>query len=128
MACKRLQNVPNADQMANEPDVGELWITSADAYKQFHFSRNTQKPSQHHGQRLRTKWNRRLCAERELEPVATYAELADKYGSPQPRGPFSLNARCQAGFTEEELRALESYVDRLTCGGMPFLAGCISGR
>lgn len=53
-------------------------------------------------------WYRWLCAERGLEPVATYAELTAQYGAPKPRGPFNLNARREAGFTEEELRALES--------------------
>ena len=57
---------------------------------------------------LGNHWYRWLCAERGLEPVATYAELAAQYGAPKPRGPFNLNARREAGFTEEELRALES--------------------
>jgi uncharacterized ferritin-like protein (DUF455 family) len=57
---------------------------------------------------LGNHWYRWLCAERGLEPVATYADLAVQYGAPKPRGPFNLNARREAGFTEEELRALES--------------------
>ena len=57
---------------------------------------------------LGNNWYRWLCANRGLEPVATYAELAAQYGAPKPRGPFNLNARREAGFTEEELRALES--------------------
>lgn len=57
---------------------------------------------------LGNHWYRWLCVERGLEPVATYADLAAQYGAPKPRGPFNLNARREAGFTEEELRALES--------------------
>lgn len=57
---------------------------------------------------LGNHWYRWLCAKRGLEPVATYAELAAQYGAPKPRGPFNLTARREAGFTEEELRALES--------------------
>lgn len=53
-------------------------------------------------------WFRWLCTERRLEPVATYTELAAQYAAPKPRGPFNLIARREAGFTEEELRALES--------------------
>jgi uncharacterized ferritin-like protein (DUF455 family) len=56
---------------------------------------------------LGNHWYRWLCAQRGLEPVATYAELAVRYGAPRPRGPFNLSARRQAGFTEEELQALE---------------------
>jgi uncharacterized ferritin-like protein (DUF455 family) len=57
---------------------------------------------------LGNQWYRWLCAERGLEPVATYADLAAQYVAPKPRGPFNLDARREAGFTEEELRALES--------------------
>ena len=53
-------------------------------------------------------WFRWLCNQRGLEPVATYAELTVQYGAPKPRGPFNLVARREAGFTEEELKALES--------------------
>ena len=53
-------------------------------------------------------WFRWLCAERGLEPLVTYADLAAQYGAPKPRGPFNFSARRDAGFTEEELRALES--------------------
>jgi uncharacterized ferritin-like protein (DUF455 family) len=55
---------------------------------------------------LGNRWYRWLCEQRGLDPVATYTELAEKYGAPKPRGPFNLEARRAAGFTEEELRAL----------------------
>ena len=52
------------------------------------------------------RWYNYLCQQRSLEPYATYAELALRYRAPTPRGPFNLEARRRAGFTEEELRAL----------------------
>jgi len=52
------------------------------------------------------RWYNYLCRQRGLEPYATYAELALRYKAPTPRGPFNLDARRRAGFTEEELRAL----------------------
>jgi uncharacterized ferritin-like protein (DUF455 family) len=51
-------------------------------------------------------WYRSLCAERGLDPIATYAELAERYQAPRLRGPFNLEARRQAGFDEGELAAL----------------------
>jgi uncharacterized ferritin-like protein (DUF455 family) len=53
-------------------------------------------------------WYRHLCAERGLDPLATYARLAREHGAPRLRGPFNLAAREAAGFTREELAALEA--------------------
>ena len=52
------------------------------------------------------KWYRHVCAERGLDPVAAYAELAKRHNAPLLRGPFNLDARRAAGFDEEELAAL----------------------
>jgi uncharacterized ferritin-like protein (DUF455 family) len=52
------------------------------------------------------RWYGYLCGQRGLEPRATYAELAVRYAAPTLRGPFNLEARRRAGFTEDELRAL----------------------
>ena len=52
-------------------------------------------------------WYRHLCAQRGLEPVATYAVLAQQYGAPKLRGPFNLGARRAAGFDEAELSLLD---------------------
>ncbi len=54
------------------------------------------------------RWYRFLCAQRGLDPVATYASLAVQYAAPRLRGPFNLEARRAAGFDEEELAALQS--------------------
>ncbi|MET0268329.1 MAG: ferritin-like domain-containing protein [Duganella sp.] len=52
------------------------------------------------------RWYRHLCAERGLEPRATYVDLSIRYHAPVLRGPFNTAARLQAGFTEEEVNAL----------------------
>lgn len=52
------------------------------------------------------RWYRWLCEARGLEPVAAYAELAAQYKAPPLRGPFNLEARRAAGFSESELAAL----------------------
>ncbi len=53
-------------------------------------------------------WYRWLCAQRGLEPVATYAQLAAQYNAPRLRGPFNLEARRAAGFEDDELAWLEA--------------------
>jgi uncharacterized ferritin-like protein (DUF455 family) len=52
------------------------------------------------------RWYNRLCEQRGLEPVSTYARLAAEYHAPVLRGPFNLPARRAAGFSEPELAAL----------------------
>ncbi|MES2536888.1 MAG: ferritin-like domain-containing protein [Pseudomonadota bacterium] len=52
------------------------------------------------------RWYAWLCAARGLDPVLTYAALATRYKAPPLRGPFNLEARRAAGFSEEELAAL----------------------
>jgi len=51
-------------------------------------------------------WYRWLCAQRSLDPVGTYADLALRHAAPRPRGPFNLAARRAAGFSEAELERL----------------------
>jgi len=53
-------------------------------------------------------WYRWLCTQRGLDPVATYAQLAEQYRAPKLRGPFNLDARRAAGFDEDELAWLEA--------------------
>jgi uncharacterized ferritin-like protein (DUF455 family) len=52
------------------------------------------------------RWFGWLCTQRAVDPVATYAELARQYRAPVLRGPFNLEARRAAGFSEAELAAL----------------------
>ena len=51
-------------------------------------------------------WFNWLCSQRQLEPIATYARLAEQYNAPTLRKPFNLEARRKAGFTEAELALL----------------------
>lgn len=52
------------------------------------------------------RWYRWVCAGRALDPLATYAELAERYVAPRLRGPFNWAARRAAGFEPDELDAL----------------------
>jgi uncharacterized ferritin-like protein (DUF455 family) len=52
------------------------------------------------------RWYNWLCEQRGLETVSTYARLAAEYQAPVMRGPFNLEARRAAGFSESELDAL----------------------
>jgi len=51
-------------------------------------------------------WFGWLCEQRKLDPIVAYAELAQQYAAPKLRGPFNLEARRAAGFSEIELTAL----------------------
>jgi len=53
------------------------------------------------------RWFGWLCRQRGLDPLVAYAELARRHRAPQPRGPFNLEARRAAGFSEQELQALQ---------------------
>ncbi len=52
---------------------------------------------------LGDRWFRILCAERGLEPEATYLKLIDAFDAPRPRPPLHVEARRAAGFSEAEL-------------------------
>jgi uncharacterized ferritin-like protein (DUF455 family) len=54
------------------------------------------------------RWYLHLCGQRGLEPDATYAELAKEYRAPVMRGPFNIEARLAAGFSESELSAFDN--------------------
>ena len=49
------------------------------------------------------RWFNYLCEQRGLEPEATYADLVAEYNAIPHRGPFNLEARRAAGFSEQEL-------------------------
>jgi uncharacterized ferritin-like protein (DUF455 family) len=50
------------------------------------------------------RWYGWLCARQGLDPAATYDELVVRYKAPLIKGPFYLDARRLAGFSEAELR------------------------
>lgn len=58
------------------------------------------------------RWYNYLCDQRGLAPYPTYALLAEQYAAPVLRGPFNLEARRRAGFTEQELAALPAAADK----------------
>jgi uncharacterized ferritin-like protein (DUF455 family) len=51
-------------------------------------------------------WFAYLCEQRQREPITSYAELAEQFRAPQMRGPFNIDARKAAGFTQAELDIL----------------------
>lgn len=53
--------------------------------------------------RIGNRWFDWLCRQRDQEPADTYSALTGAYRMPALRGPFNLDARRAAGFTDEEL-------------------------
>jgi uncharacterized ferritin-like protein (DUF455 family) len=53
------------------------------------------------------RWYRWLCERDGLDALAHHALLAERHGAPRARPPFNLAARQRAGFSDEELAALE---------------------
>jgi uncharacterized ferritin-like protein (DUF455 family) len=52
------------------------------------------------------RWFSYVCEQRGLPPAATYANLVARHNAIPRRGPFNLEARRAAGFSEEELAGL----------------------
>ncbi len=57
--------------------------------------------------RIGSRWYAYLCAQRGLEPVATFRKLLGEYGTLRLRLPFDGDARREAGFSEREMALLE---------------------
>jgi len=55
-------------------------------------------------------WYRWLCERDGVDPIAHYRVLYRRHEAPRLRGPFNLEARRRAGFTGEELDALQASV------------------
>lgn len=53
-----------------------------------------------------TRWFRYCCEQDELDPLSTFLKLLERHYPGSLRGPFNLDARYEAGFTEEEMAAL----------------------
>ncbi len=51
-------------------------------------------------------WFNYLCEQKGFEAVSAFVKLCNEYVAPKLRGPFNLEARREAGFTEEELARL----------------------
>jgi uncharacterized ferritin-like protein (DUF455 family) len=59
-----------------------------------------------------SRWFRWLCAQRGMDPAATYLSLLNEHFSGQVRCPLNLDARRRAGFDEVELDALQDLCER----------------
>lgn len=54
-----------------------------------------------------TRWFHYMCAQRELEPLATFRDVVHEHMRGRVKGPFYREARAQAGFSAAELDELE---------------------
>jgi len=54
------------------------------------------------------RWFRWLCDRNGFDPLAAYETLAARHGAPRLRGPFNVEARSAAGFSDEEIARLGS--------------------
>jgi uncharacterized ferritin-like protein (DUF455 family) len=54
------------------------------------------------------RWYRWLCEREGLDPVAHYAQMAQRYQAPRLYPPFNRSARKRAGFSDQEIAWLES--------------------
>ena len=57
---------------------------------------------------LGDRWFRHFCAERGLEPEATYLALMADFDAPWPPRPLNVEARRRAGFSAAEIARLEA--------------------
>lgn len=57
-----------------------------------------------------SRWFRWYCEREGVEPESTFRRLLAEYGRGVLYGPFNLDARSAAGFSDEELRALQNAV------------------
>jgi uncharacterized ferritin-like protein (DUF455 family) len=55
-----------------------------------------------------SRWFRRLCAQRGLDPDSTFERLLIEYDAPRPALPLNVEARRRAEFSDAELCRLES--------------------
>jgi uncharacterized ferritin-like protein (DUF455 family) len=53
------------------------------------------------------RWFDYLCAQRGLDPLATFRNLLEAHNASRPRKPFNTDARAKAGFSAAELAMLE---------------------
>ena len=56
-------------------------------------------------------WYRWLCRRDGLDPVAIYPELLARHAAPRLKGPYNMDARRAAGFTDAELAFLTQAIE-----------------
>ena len=54
------------------------------------------------------RWYAWLCQQRQLDPLACWQQMVVQYAAPAMRPPFNLSARRAAGFSESELKLLQT--------------------
>ncbi|PBJ82665.1 hypothetical protein CMZ84_11025 [Lysobacteraceae bacterium NML93-0399] len=58
-----------------------------------------------------SRWFRWFCERRGVQPESTFRELLSDYARAVLHGPFNIDARAAAGFSEEELAALQAVAE-----------------
>lgn len=61
--------------------------------------------------RVGNRWYEYLCAQRGVDPVEEFQKLLQEYGASRPRPPLYKEARRAAGFSDVDLRYLETGSD-----------------
>lgn len=59
-----------------------------------------------------SRWFRWFCERRGVKPESTFRDLLTEYARAVLHGPFNIDARAAAGFSEEELAALQAVAGR----------------
>ncbi|MFL6587095.1 MAG: ferritin-like domain-containing protein [Luteimonas sp.] len=59
-----------------------------------------------------SRWFRWFCERRGVQPESTFRDLLSEYARAVLHGPFNIDARAAAGFSEEELAALQALAER----------------
>ncbi|MEF3080665.1 ferritin-like domain-containing protein [Luteimonas sp. SMYT11W] len=59
-----------------------------------------------------SRWFRWFCERRGVQPESTFRDLLSDYARAVLHGPFNIDARAAAGFSEEELAALQAIAER----------------
>lgn len=59
--------------------------------------------------RIGNRWYAHLCAQRGVDPVATFRALLREFGASRVRPPFDMEARRAAGFDEQDMKVLEEF-------------------
>ncbi|MGO3127891.1 MAG: ferritin-like domain-containing protein [Luteimonas sp.] len=59
-----------------------------------------------------SRWFRWFCERRGVQPESTFRDLLSEYARAVLHGPFNIDARAAAGFSEEELAALQAISER----------------
>jgi uncharacterized ferritin-like protein (DUF455 family) len=82
-----LPRTPEARGLDASPAVKAKLLAAGDTRRGDHRPHPGRRDRSHVA--IGNRWYRRLCRQRGLDPVATYAELATRHDAPRPRGTFN---------------------------------------